>query len=156
MIDLPDLAATEAFAAALAPLLRRGDVVALAGDLGAGKTALARAVIRARAGSSIEVPSPTFTLLQTYPLPGLALAHADLYRIEDPDEMAEIGLEAAWEEGCLLVEWPERGAGYLPADRLDLRLEEVAGDLDARRLRVEAGPIWAGRLSLLTRFGAIP
>src|SRR4051794_5597678 len=85
-----DLAATRALAARLAALLRPGDVVALQGDLGAGKSELARAVIRALAGAEIEVPSPTFTLVQGYDLPGLRVTHADLYRLADPEDLAEL------------------------------------------------------------------
>jgi tRNA threonylcarbamoyl adenosine modification protein YjeE len=111
----------------LAALLRPGDVLALEGDLGAGKTELARAVIRARAGADIPVPSPTFTLLQVYDLPGLTLTHADLYRLGggDPAELAELGLEETWETGALLVEWPERALDLLPTDRLSLRLRHA-------------------------------
>ncbi|MGD9510611.1 MAG: tRNA (adenosine(37)-N6)-threonylcarbamoyltransferase complex ATPase subunit type 1 TsaE, partial [Geminicoccaceae bacterium] len=90
---LPDLAATRALAARLARSLGPGDLVLLEGDLGTGKTELARAVIRALAGAPITVPSPTFTILQTYELPGLELGHADLYRIAEPGELIELGLE---------------------------------------------------------------
>lgn len=152
-LHLPDLASTRAFGARLAPLLRPGDAVLLVGDLGAGKTELARAVIRTLAGSDIPVPSPTFTLLQVYDLPGLTLTHADLYRLGgDPGELAEIGLEEAWEAGVLLVEWPERALDLLPPDRLTLRLRHAVGadadsddaDSEAREVEVEGAGRWAG------------
>lgn len=157
-LNLPDLAATRAFGARLAGLLRAGDVVALEGDLGAGKTELARAVVRARAGAEIAVPSPTFTLLQVYELPGLTLTHADLYRLGgggDPDEARELGLEEAWESGALLVEWPERALDLLPRDRLTLRLRHLAdggagGGAEARGLEIVAAGRWARLVGELT------
>lgn len=129
--------------------LRRGDVVLLEGDLGAGKSELARALIRARAGSDIAVPSPTFTLLQVYDLPGLELAHADLYRLADPAEVRELGLEDCWAEGALLVEWPERAPGrFWPEERLCLRLEAVAGGgTDVRRAQLSGTDRWAALLA---------
>ena len=105
-VYLPDEAATAALARRLAPRLRRGDVLALRGDLGMGKTAFARALIRALvADDAAEVPSPTFTLVQVYDAPGGALWHFDLYRLSGPDEVEELGwAEAA--DGVALVEWP--------------------------------------------------
>jgi tRNA threonylcarbamoyl adenosine modification protein YjeE len=147
-IELPDLAATRAFGRRLAALLRRGDLVALKGDLGAGKSELARAVIRARAGAEIEVPSPSFTLVQGYGLPGLPITHADLYRLDDSAELDELGLEEALAEGALLVEWPERAGDRLPADRLTLALTMPAQP-SARSLEIEAGPSWRHRLPAL-------
>src|SRR5947207_3065485 len=93
---LPDPAATAALAGRVAPLARRGDVVALRGDLGSGKTAFARAFIAARAGRPVEVPSPTFTLVQTYELPDGAIWHFDLYRLERPDDAIELGIDEAF------------------------------------------------------------
>ena len=121
-LALPDQAATEALAALLRPLLRPGDVVALGGDLGAGKTTLARALIRAAAGAGIEVPSPTFTLVQTYELPAGPLWHFDLYRLSGPDEVVELGWDEARAEGIALVEWPDRLGPLLPAERLEIAL----------------------------------
>ena len=109
-IDLPSLAATHGFAARLARVLQGRDVVALRGDLGVGKSELARATIQTRAGSALEVPSPTFTIMQDYPLEGLTIRHIDLYRIADPDELFELGLEEQPDaDQAWLVEWPEAG-----------------------------------------------
>ena len=107
----------------IAALLEPGDLITLSGDLGAGKTTFARALIRHLAGDeTIEVPSPTFTLMQTYELPRFALVHADLYRLSGPAELAELGFEDVAERGVVLLEWPDRAAGLLPADRLDIAL----------------------------------
>lgn len=130
--------------------MRPGDVVLLEGDLGAGKSELARALIRARAGREIEVPSPTFTLLQVYDLPGLEIGHADLYRLGEPGEVLELGLEDCWAGGALLVEWPGRAPGFWPAERLRVRLETVAGgDTGVRRAHLSASERWAGVLTSL-------
>jgi tRNA threonylcarbamoyl adenosine modification protein YjeE len=145
---LPDVAATGALGARLAGLLRPGDVIALRGPLGAGKSELARAMIRARAGAAIEVPSPSFTLVQDYVLPGLTIRHIDLYRIDDPAELSEIGLDAPEGEEAWLIEWPERAGRFLPGDRLDLALEQGPTP-DARIARLSAGPAWADRFSQL-------
>jgi tRNA threonylcarbamoyl adenosine modification protein YjeE len=123
MVDLPDEAATAALGAKLAALLRAGDVLALAGALGAGKTSLARALLQTRAGSAIEVPSPTFTLAQVYDLPELTIWHFDLYRLKSPDEIYEIGWEEALSGGAMLVEWPERLGTLLPESALSIELD---------------------------------
>jgi tRNA threonylcarbamoyl adenosine modification protein YjeE len=123
-----------------------GDVVGLSGDLGTGKTELARAVIRTLAGEAITVPSPSFTLMQVYELPTLRVVHADLYRLGGPEEVAELGLEESWEEGCLLVEWPERGEGLLPEDRLRLTLE-LGESEEARVITIEGGARWTTLLA---------
>ena len=146
---LPDLAATRALAARLAGQLQLGDVVLLEGDLGAGKTELARTVIQAVGGSSITVPSPTFTLLQSYDLPGLEVGHADLYRIGEPDEIAELGLEECWARGVLLVEWPERAPWLWPAERLTVALAAVPGSVGARRTDLNGTGRWAELLAAL-------
>jgi tRNA threonylcarbamoyladenosine biosynthesis protein TsaE len=124
-VPLPDEAATTALGAAIAPLLRRGDVVYLTGTLGMGKSTLARGLIRALTRPGQDVPSPTFTLIQSYDTPGFELLHLDLYRIEDPDETLELGLDEALNDGVLLIEWPDR-LGHLGFDaRLDIVLEEA-------------------------------
>lgn len=118
---LRDLAATAALGAAIAAGLQVGDTVALAGDLGTGKTTLARAVLSAL-GQTGPMPSPTFTLVQTYDTPRLTVRHYDLYRLESPREIAELGLDEALEDGAVLVEWPERAGKLLPDDCLHLSL----------------------------------
>ncbi len=147
MLPLPGLAATHKLAARLAAALRPGDVVALEGDLGVGKSELARAAIRARAGADIEVPSPTFTIVQSYDLPGLAIVHADLYRLAEPDEFLELGVDEALAHAALLVEWPERAGRHLTADRLTVRLRLL--DTEAREVTLTAGPAWRQRLASL-------
>lgn len=118
---LADEAATAALGARLAEAACPGDVIALHGDLGAGKTTLARALIRRLAGPETEAPSPTFTLVQTYATPGLSIWHFDLYRLEHPGEARELGLEEAV-DGLALIEWPERLGRDLPRARLEVRL----------------------------------
>jgi tRNA threonylcarbamoyl adenosine modification protein YjeE len=120
---LANEAATAHLMADLALLIGPGDVITLSGDLGAGKTAAARAMIRYLAGDeALEVPSPTFTLLQGYDPPPFPLVHADLYRVNDPAELEEIGLSPLPEGAVALIEWPERAPGALPADRIDIAL----------------------------------
>ena len=135
-VDLPDERATERFGSDLALALRPGDCVALSGNLGAGKSTLARSLVRAVADDpGLEVPSPTFTLVQTYDL-RFPIAHFDLYRIGDPDELAELGLEEALELGVALVEWPENAGTQLPADALQLHIEEAG---KGRRVTLSGG-----------------
>ncbi len=120
---LPSEQATQRLAVDVAAILAPGDLVTLSGDLGAGKTTFARALIRHLAGDErLEVPSPTFTLIQSYALPQFPLVHADLYRISEPRELAELGIEEAIEGAAALLEWPDRADGLLPADRLDIAL----------------------------------
>jgi tRNA threonylcarbamoyl adenosine modification protein YjeE len=120
-VALKNETATANLMADLALLIGPGDVITLSGDLGAGKTAAARAMIRYLAGDdALEVPSPTFTLAQGYDLPAFPLVHADLYRINDPSELEEIGLSPLPEGAVALIEWPERAPGALPADRIDI------------------------------------
>jgi N-acetylmuramate 1-kinase len=120
-VALANETATASLMADLALLIGPGDVITLSGDLGAGKTAAARAMIRYLAGDdTIEVPSPTFTLAQSYDLPAFPLIHADLYRINDAIELEEIGLSPLPEGVLALIEWPERAPDALPADRIDI------------------------------------
>ncbi len=121
-LDLEDASATEALGAVIALALEAGDVVCLWGGLGAGKTTLARGLIRALMGPDEEAPSPTFTLVQTYEGPRFPIAHLDLYRLSGPEELRELGLDEAMEDGAAVIEWPERLGGRLPPDRLDIRL----------------------------------
>ena len=133
---------TEALGAAVARALRAGDVVCLWGPLGAGKTTLARGLIRALMGPEQEAPSPTFTLVQTYAAPDFPLAHLDLYRLGGPEEVRELGLDEALEDGAAVIEWPERLGARLPADRLDIRLRIEA---DGRSAEVERHGCWKDR-----------
>lgn len=130
----------------VAPLAHRGDVIALSGDLGAGKTLFARAFVNALPGPEEEVPSPTFTLVQTYRRGELEVWHFDLYRLESPEEAWELGLEEALAEGVTLIEWPERLGGALPADRLELRLSHEG---EGRRAVLEGHGTWPPRLAHL-------
>ena len=122
-VALADEQATHRLMVDIAALVEPGDLITLSGDLGAGKTTFARALIRHLAGDdTIEVPSPTFTLMQTYALPRFSLTHADLYRLSGPAELAELGFEEAGDGAVTLLEWPDRAAGFLPPDRLDIAL----------------------------------
>jgi len=126
-MSLPDESATERLGATLAERLRVGDVVGLKGELGAGKTTLARAIIRAAAGDrELIVPSPTFTLVEVYETPRGSFWHFDLYRLEAAEQVYELGWEEALAEGIALVEWPERLGELLPK-HLSVTLE-VADD----------------------------
>lgn len=121
-IFLPDDAATNTLGRALARQLTRSDVVLLSGPVGAGKSHLARAVIRTRLGTEEEVPSPTFTLVQTYAHPDGDIWHADLYRLSHPDEVIELGLDEAFDSAICLVEWPDRLGNLVPPSAIHLRL----------------------------------
>lgn len=145
-LDLPDLDATNGLAGKLAGLARAGDVIALLGDLGAGKTAFARAFLSSRAGRAIEVPSPTFTLVQTYALGGPTVWHFDLYRLKHPEEAWELGIEEAFAEGISLIEWADRLGDQLPP-HLEVVLE-IASDT-ARRASLRDRDGWSARLDRL-------
>lgn len=145
-VDLPSERATGKLAAALAALARVGDIFALAGDLGTGKTVLARAFIRARGAGDEEVPSPTFTLVQSYELSEGPVHHFDLYRLDAPDDALELGIEEAFSDGISLIEWPERLGPWLPRSALtvDLALGARRG---ARQATLSGDADWMARLA---------
>jgi tRNA threonylcarbamoyladenosine biosynthesis protein TsaE len=127
-MPLPNEQATEALGATLAQRLKPGDVVGLKGDLGAGKTTLARAIIRsAAADPDLIVPSPTFTLVEVYDTPRGSFWHFDLYRLDDPQQVYELGWEEARAEGIVLLEWPDRLGPLLPK-HLSVTLELASDD----------------------------
>jgi tRNA threonylcarbamoyladenosine biosynthesis protein TsaE len=142
-IDLPDLSAMDALGTRIAARLRPGDVVALTGGLGAGKTTLARAIIAAL-GHHGEVPSPTFTILETYDSLEPPLVHADFYRIESPAELAELGLDDYREGAALLAEWPDNAGGFTDEPGCLSIALEIAGN--GRMAIVQPGSDWLGRL----------
>lgn len=146
IIALPDHAATEALACRIAQVLRPGDVVALSGGLGAGKTTLARAIIAAL-GHEGEVPSPSFAIIEAYDPPGvrLPLVHADFYRLDDPSEVEELGLDDYRHGAALLAEWPEHAGGFAHEPGcLSITLESTE---KGRKAIVSPGADWLERLS---------
>ncbi len=143
---LADRHATRRLGRRLAALLGPGDVVGLGGDLGAGKTTLARHVITALAGQAMEVPSPTFTLVQAYEFAAFTLWHVDLYRIEQPTDVLELGLDEALDHGVSLIEWPERMGPLIPAERLDVMLTQGPKQ-ESRHVSLMAHGVWTSRLS---------
>jgi tRNA threonylcarbamoyladenosine biosynthesis protein TsaE len=149
---LRDPQSTARLAASLAEGARCGDIIALRGDLGAGKTTFARGFISALLGEE-EVQSPTFSLVQTYEPkegPAPAVWHFDLYRLESPAEAVELGIDEAFDEGVSLIEWPERLGSYLPEDHLKLGLSFGAGETE-RLAELEGGSSWVGRLKDLVQ-----
>jgi tRNA threonylcarbamoyladenosine biosynthesis protein TsaE len=144
-LTLPDLAATERLAARAAALARPGDALLLEGPLGAGKSAFCRAFLRAAAGDpALEVPSPSFTLVQGYALPQGAAFHYDLYRLSGPEELEELGWEES-RDGIVLVEWPDRLGWLTPETALRIALRpDDAGE--ARQARLSG---WGARLAAL-------
>lgn len=143
---LEDDQATARLGAAVAHTLEAGEAVCLWGPLGAGKSTLARGLIRALTRPDEDVPSPTFTLVQFYDSPALRLAHFDLYRLTRPEELDEVGLDEALETGAAIIEWPERLHGHLPADRLDIELAaEIHGARETRLARLTPHGKWEGR-----------
>ena len=168
-IELSDLAATQRFGALLAAHLKAGDVIALGGALGARKSALARAIIQAIDPTEVDVPSPTFTLVQHYALAdGTPLWHLDLYRIDDSQDAMALGLEDAFVDAVCLIEWPERLKKFLPTTNLSIHLyadetadesNDTADDAEpgssVRFADVTAPPHWADRIaSLVTAISA--
>lgn len=137
----------KALASQLTPMLKPRDVIALHGDLGAGKTSFARSLIQELAQKQEEVPSPTFTLVQTYELPCFTLWHFDLYRLkEEEKDILELGWGDARRDGVILVEWPERLGGLLPKDRLDINISFVKDSDNKREVTLTPQGIWVERL----------
>jgi tRNA threonylcarbamoyl adenosine modification protein YjeE len=145
-LDDVDLVRLDILASRLAVMLKSGDVVALSGPLGAGKTTLTRALVT-RLGGEGEVPSPTFALMQRYETPRLTVTHCDFYRLA-PSELDELGLDDAVSEGVVIVEWPERASRWLPEDRLDIVMDETATP-ELRRIVLTGHGDWATRLARL-------
>jgi tRNA threonylcarbamoyladenosine biosynthesis protein TsaE len=150
---LPDPAATERLAAIIAAEARAGDAILLSGDLGAGKTHFARAFINALTAVPEEVPSPTFTLVQTYDAQvqgePVEIWHFDLYRLKSPDETLELGIEEAFAEGIALVEWPDRLGSLKPREHLELRLA-ITGD-GARQAMLVPTAAWRDRVPAIAK-----
>ncbi len=144
-VELAGEHATAALAARLGRLARQGDVIALKGPLGSGKTTFVRAFIRARFGTREEVPSPTFTLVEIYGAMPPLVWHFDLFRLERPADVWELGIEDALADGISLIEWPERLGELLPRERLDIELA-FGPATDARTATVAPSSGWAGRM----------
>lgn len=151
---LGDETDTVRLAAAIADRARPGDVIGLAGPLGVGKTRFARAFIERLAGAGEEVPSPTFTLVQTYETRAGAIWHFDLYRLEKPEDAWELGIEEALTDGIALIEWPERLGTLMPEERLEVRLD-FAPELGptGRRARLAGHGGWRARVGELAPGG---
>lgn len=139
-IALSNEAATTALGAAIAAGLRPGDVIALEGDLGSGKTTLARAILHAL-GVRELVPSPTFTLLQHYDAAKMSVDHVDLYRLESDMEFDQLGINDVLDHGAVLIEWPEKAGGRLPLDCLHVHIEVESGG--SRRAHIIGPERWA-------------
>ena len=141
----------QACATVLADKARTGDVIALSGDLGAGKTVFAKAFVRALTNENEDVPSPTFTLVQIYDGhrngEDLTIWHFDLYRLKSAEEIYETGFEEALSDGVSLIEWPERASSLLPRNRLTVHLEAPASQPDKRNITITAnGADWIQRM----------
>lgn len=152
IIPLPDMQATLRLAARIAPLLHSGDAVCLRGDLGAGKTAFARALLQSM-GVKSEIPSPTFTLVQSYDTPRFTVHHFDLYRLNHEDELDELGFDDALYGGVCLIEWPERAGNRLTGKGLQLEFHSTP---EGRTCRATAGKGWQDRTGRLKEMGHEP
>ncbi|MCX2724377.1 tRNA (adenosine(37)-N6)-threonylcarbamoyltransferase complex ATPase subunit type 1 TsaE [Roseibium salinum] len=148
-LDIPDEAGTRRLANELAVVLRAGDTVCLSGDLGAGKSTFARALLRTFAGDpELEVPSPTFTLVQTYAFSRFDLSHFDLYRLEEPEELEELGLDDLLETGAALIEWPEKAQDLLPETALWIQITQRSEETGERIFSFHSdAPGWQGRVA---------
>ena len=145
---------TERVGRQLAPLLHKGDCVTFTGELGVGKTTFIRALIRARAGEAIDVPSPTYGLIEAYEFE-TPIFHVDLYRLEGADEAVELGLDDLFDAGIVLMEWPDRAHDFLPAHRLGVVIRQGKGN--ERMIELTArGDGWQERLDQLAAQGSAP
>ena len=151
-LELPDLSATQKLGTLLADGLTAGDIISLSGPLGAGKSALARSIIISANPNETDVPSPTFSLVQTYELAdGTPLWHLDLYRIEAPEDAMQLGLDDAFVDAVCLIEWPDRLKNFLPKSTLSIHLY-LAPDDDADGVRfadIIAPPKWSERIQAI-------
>lgn len=148
VVILPHTDATISFGAQLARVAKAGDVFALVGTLGAGKSTLARGFIRARTTPTEDVPSPTFTLVQSYTHITPEIWHVDAYRLSDPSEAIELGLEEALDHAICLIEWPNRLAEFLPQDRTIWIKLEADSESSGRRVTIAAPPGWFQNVTL--------
>lgn len=154
LINIADETAMKALAGSIADICGVGDLVALSGNLGVGKSVFARAFVRHRLGQDEEVPSPTFTLVQVYDDAEPPVTHFDLYRLNAPDEILELGFEDALAEGSVLVEWPDRLGGYMPRDRLDIEISQGA-NANSRTLKLTGHGYWLARVADVINDGKI-
>ncbi len=145
---LHNLDDSKAFAKKLGTLLVPGDVVLFKGDLGAGKSTLIRSLIQSLCGESTDVPSPSFTLVQTYEAPSFEIWHFDFYRLEDPEEIFELGIEEAFQSGVSLIEWPERLGSLVPKNHLLIEITQGLND-DERFLTLIPTDLWYARANAL-------
>lgn len=142
-ILLPDETDTQRFAVQMSSILVPGDTILLSGDIGAGKSAFSRALIRCKAGVDIDVPSPTFTLVQTYDVQDAEIWHCDLYRLTHPDEALELGLDEAFETAICLIEWPDRLGNDAPENALTLHFKALE---NGHSVSFAPNHTWAKRL----------
>jgi len=146
VVQLGSLEDTQKLAHTLASFLKKRDILALTGDLGAGKTTFARFLIQTLMKSPTVIPSPTFTLVQTYEAENFEIWHFDLYRLKIPEEIFELGIEEAFTKGLTLIEWPEKMEPYFPQAGLKIKFELVD---EHRHVLIEGNELWQPRLTSL-------
>jgi tRNA threonylcarbamoyladenosine biosynthesis protein TsaE len=149
-INIDQQSETEKIARQLAAHVQVGDVIALHGDLGVGKSVFARAFIRALTSDDEEVPSPTFTLVQIYDVDAGELYHFDVYRLENPDDALELGIEEAFNEGISLIEWPSKLGTYLPWNCLNIDISPTGTTETGRVMTFSSQGTWMQRLKEIT------
>ncbi|WP_417819259.1 tRNA (adenosine(37)-N6)-threonylcarbamoyltransferase complex ATPase subunit type 1 TsaE [Terasakiella sp.] len=145
-IEIKNQNETEEIAQRLATIAEPGDVIALHGDLGVGKSVFSRAFIRAMTSPDEEVPSPTFTLVQIYETEACELYHFDMYRLDAPEDGLELGIEEAFNDGISLIEWPSKLGAYLPWDCLNIKISHNPADQNARHFEFSSQGRWLDRL----------